>query len=144
MSGSLSMPIQRFLRLRNAFLRAVNASPAVVTIALTSATQVESGYPLATKTDEREIDEPRQVTAYYTRDFNEFKRTRYGLDKEVTCVVYIPPDNLVKEYGTYHNLPIEKVTVFGIQYAVNKVAYLGSFYNTCMAVEIHLIDEQSL
>lgn len=144
MSQSLSISQSRFYRLRNTFLRAVNAAPAVVMISPV-AESATIPYSVATNTEERELSSLRNVNAYYTRDFDERKRTKYGLSAETSCVVYIPPDNLVQAFGVpYDQIRMEHITVFGIVYAVTKIAYLGAFYNNCMVVEVQLRDEEKV
>jgi hypothetical protein len=144
MSQALSISQSRFYRLRNSFLRAVNASPAVVMV---SPIQESSTIPYSviTGTEERNLLPYRRVNAFYTREFDEKKRTKYGLSAETSCVVYFPPDNLVQAFGVpYDQIRIEHVAVFGIVYAVTKVVYLGAFYNNCMVVEVQLRDEETV
>lgn len=92
---------------------------------------------------------PYKVYCLYKRDLSVYDRTKYGIDKDVEMLVWIPPQEIEKYFGAYNfriNSETTKVqfedyaqdTAGGTVMVIDKVVYQAPLYDSCMAVELHL------
>ena len=134
---------------KNKFHESVKRSPVCCSITVETATE-NSGYDAIVGNSNR-VKVTKSVQCLYTRNFDSYERTKYGLSENVSGIVYISP-KLFKDAFEITELTPEWAKVNGKKFTINlmgetflceKIVLTGYIptYKDSIAVEIRLKDD---
>lgn len=132
-----------FLKHKNLFRHSVLKTPTDATIHVTTVTTSDK-FSAFTGDGERS-SESKTVKCLYKRVIERSYRMKYALHEGISGLIFIPPDFLIAEFGTYQ-LDYTKLTVElqGHTYKVDGVLYHSPHYSDCVCVEYRLTDPEKI
>lgn len=114
---------------------------------LTQTVPIENNDPyLSFVGDNKRAENKFTIKALYKTELTEWDRTKYGMNKQITGALYIPPAILEQVFGTYkidwNKIKVQQQGQYEneVPIVINKVSYQEPLYGTCIAVILHLLD----
>jgi hypothetical protein len=139
----------RFDLAKNKFHESVKRSPICCSVTIESATENIGYDAIVGNTPRNKVS--KSVQCLYTRNFDSYQRTKYGLSENVSGVIYLSPKlfrdafqltDLTPEWVKLNGKKVS-VELMGETFMCEKVVLSGYIptYKDCVAVEIRLKDD---
>lgn len=133
------------MQAKQKFYSTVMQLPVVWTLIQTFPVRTDDAY-LDFIGDNKRADNTFQIKALYRNQFSEWERTKFGIHKDVSGLLYVPPQVLEQTFGTFrldwNTIKAQQPDQYEGQepFVVDRVAYQEPLYKSCVAVILHLKD----
>lgn len=123
------------------FFNKCKNSPYTVTLVTYKAEIVEGTIEAFVGDSERVIDKTFELPCLYEKIVHPRQREKYGLPETVDGTIYLSPLQLVPLIGV-HTLDknLTKVIFHNRDQVINTINYLEEMFDTCVALQIALVD----
>lgn len=134
----------KILAYQQKFFSKLQGTPYTIELEVTTP-QTDEGFSV----DNLVGDSPRTSKRYtlralYQKDVQSRQRDKPGLPTMIGGIVYLSPKQLIPILGDYH-IDWNRTSIYfeGRRQVIDKVVYLEEMkeYNTCVGVEIHILDD---
>lgn len=140
----------KFVKYKKAFELTLNRVPTTCVLHIAEVvvpqTSEESVSDFTEFVGERErVIKHYTLKCLYRRDFSPMQREKFGYEEDITGVVFLAPDHISKAVGTEF-LDETKITVTfaGFDYTASRVIRRGDLFNTCISIEITLVEPHNV
>ena len=132
-----------FLRTREVFWKTVRKAPSSVLLTVSEPTPLP-GYSGFMGESERNPT-TAELKCLYRRDFTPADRSKFGIARDITAVIYISPIDLYAQFGNFR-LDWNKVslTFNGRRLSVRTARYEGEIFDSCVSVTLQCEPENKL
>ena len=138
----------KFIEFQRKFFQTVKGLPVMCTFHEIHNDPNGSGFDALMKTSPKLPETTFKLQALYKKDFTPYDRVRYGLRENVSGIIWFSPLELKRRAGIVtlkeqnYKVHFDDIHDSDQTYQIDCIKYLEPMYNTCIAIEIHLVDNR--
>ena len=135
---------EKFYRYRTQFKKNLDKVPARCVITFT--TQTSSGSFTDFTGDSNRTTNTFTLPCLYNFELSEQQRLKYGMDSNESGIIFLSPIHLQEMTG-YTDLTRKDIAMILLnegEFAVNRVKHKEPLYNSCIAIQLYVMDRHNV